>query len=90
MGRLFTQYVGKMQFYLAVLNDTVRLKGENPAIGIMRPCKEKSRTIAEYSLKETNKPINVAAYKTTPELPLESRRELPSPEQIERLLKHAD
>ncbi len=89
VGAFIPEYVGKMQFYLAVLNDTVRLKGENPAIGIIL-CKEKSRTIVEYSLKETNKPINVAAYKTTPELPQELRRELPSPEQIERLLKYAD
>ena len=89
VGVFIPEYVGKMQFYLAVLNDTVRLKGENPAIGIIL-CKEKSRTIVEYSLKETNKPINVAAYKTTPELPQELRRELPSPEQIERLLKYVD
>jgi len=89
VGAFIPEYVGKMQFYLAVLNDTVRLKGENPAIGIIL-CKEKSRTIVEYSLKETNKPINVAAYKTTPELPREMRNELPTPEQIERLLKYAD
>ena len=89
VGAFIPEYVGKMQFYLAVLNEKVRLKGENSAIGIIL-CKEKSRTIVEYSLKETNKPINVAAYKTTPELPQELREELPSPKQIEKLLEYMD
>lgn len=42
----------------------------------------------EYALKETNKPINVVAYKTTTKLPNELKNELPSPEQIFKLLDH--
>lgn len=87
VGAFIPEYVGKMQFYLAVLNDTVRLPDENPSIGIIL-CKEKNRTIVEYSLKETNKPINVAAYKTTTKLPKELRDELPSPDQIAMLLDY--
>jgi hypothetical protein len=60
IGPFIPEYIGKMQFYLSVLNDTVKLEDENPSIGIIL-CKEKSRTIVEYALKETNKPINVAA-----------------------------
>ena len=44
IGPFIPDYVGKMQFYLSVLNDTVRLEGENPSIGIIL-CKEKSKTI---------------------------------------------
>jgi len=87
IGAFMPEYIGKMQFYLSVLNDTVRLPDENPSIGIIL-CKEKSRTIVEYSLKETNKPINVAAYKTTTKLPKELKKELPSPDQIAILLDH--
>ena len=76
-----------MQFYLSVLNDTVRLEDENPSIGIIL-CKEKDRMIAEYSLQDTDKPINVAAYKTVTKLPKEFRDELPSPDQIAFLLEH--
>ena len=76
-----------MQFYLSVLNDTVKLEDENPSIGIIL-CKEKSRTIVEYSLKETNKPINVAAYKTMTTLPKKFKDELPSPDQIAKLLDY--
>ena len=87
IGPFIPEYVGKMQFYLAVLNDRVRLEDENPSIGIIL-CKEKSRTIVEYSLKETNKPINVASYKTMSNLPNELKNELPSPDQIAMLLEH--
>lgn len=84
-GPFIPEYVGKMQFYLAVLNDKVRLQDENPSIGIIL-CKEKNRTIVEYSLKETTTPINVSSYKTVTELPKELKNELPSPDQIARLL----
>lgn len=87
IGLFIPEYIGKMQFYLSVLNDTVRLPDENPSIGIIL-CKEKSRTIVEYALKDTNKPINVAAYKTTKTLQKEFKNELPSPDQIAILLEH--
>ncbi len=87
IGPFIPEYIGKMQFYLSVLNDTVKLEDENPSIGIIL-CKEKSRTIVEYALKETNKPINVAAYKTVTKLPKELKNDLPSPDQIAKLLDH--
>lgn len=87
IGPFIPEYIGKMQFYLSVFNDTVKLEDENPSIGIIL-CKEKSRTIVEYALKETNKPINVAAYKTMTKLPKEFKDDLPSPDQIARLLDH--
>lgn len=87
IGQFMPEYIGKIQFYLSVLNDTVRLPDENPSIGIII-CKEKSRTIVEYSLKETNKPINVASYTTTTKLPKELKKELPSPDQIAMLLDY--
>lgn len=48
IGEFKPEYKGKMEFYLNVLNDTVRLPHENPAIGIII-CKSKSRTIVEYA-----------------------------------------
>ena len=50
IGEFLPEYKGKMEFYLNVLNDTVRLPHENPAIGIII-CKSKSRMIVEYALK---------------------------------------
>jgi hypothetical protein len=74
-----------MQFYLAVLDDAARLEGENPAIGILI-CKSKNRTIVEYALKDSSKPIGVATYKNLSSLPDDLRNELPTPEQIAKLI----
>jgi predicted nuclease of restriction endonuclease-like (RecB) superfamily len=85
IGEFMPEYVGKMQFYLAALDDLVRQPDENPSIGIIL-CKSKDRTIVEYALRETNKPIGVASYRIVTELPAELQGELPSPEQVARLL----
>lgn len=83
------EHIGKMQFYLAVLNDTVRLPDENPSIGIIL-CREKNRMIVEYALKDSNKPINVASYKIVQQLPQGLKDHLPTQEQIEKLLEYIE
>jgi len=85
VGEFQPEYVGKMQFYLAALDDRIRLEGENPSIGIIL-CKSKDKTIVEYTLRDTSKPIGVAAYKVVTKLPKELQGQLPTPEQIEKLL----
>lgn len=80
------EYVGKMQFYLAALDDRVRMPDENPSIGMIL-CREKKRAVVEYALRESNKPIGVAAYRIVRRLPAELKGKLPEPAQIERLLE---
>ena len=90
IGKFKPEYAGKMNFYLSVLNDTIKLKDENPSIGIII-CKEKNRTIVEYSLKETTQPIGVATYKITDTLPVELQDYLPSTQDItEKIMKYFD
>ena len=84
-GKFLPEYVGKMQFYLALLDDTVRMPDENPSIGIIL-CKTKNQTIVEYALRESNKPIGVAQYKIVKTLPDEMKNLLPTPEQITKTL----
>ena len=86
VGKFLPEYVGKMQFYLAALDDLVRLVGENPSIGIIL-CKEKEKTIAEYALRETRKPIGVGQYKIVSSLPEDLAKELPGVEQIQKLME---
>ncbi|MEH2323983.1 MAG: PDDEXK nuclease domain-containing protein [Nostoc sp.] len=86
IGKFLPEYVGKMQFYLAVLDNTVKLPDENPSIGIIL-CKSKQRTIVEYALKESNKPIGVATYQIVSKLPQELKNQLPDPEQVAKLLE---
>ncbi len=62
------EYAGKMNFYLSALNDKVRLPHENPSIGII-VCRSKKRTLVEFALKDINKPIGVATYTLTENLP---------------------
>jgi len=85
VGAFKPEFVGKMQFYLAALDATVRQDDENPSIGIIL-CKEKKRTIVEYALHDARKPIGVATYEITKTLPKELKDQLPSPEAIARLL----
>ena len=85
IGKFLPEYVGKMQFYLAALDDRVRLEGENAAIGIIL-CKSKDRTIVEYALRQSNQAIGVATYQIVSSLPLELQGQLPAPEQVARLL----
>lgn len=85
IGAFKPEYAGKMQFYLSALNDITKLPDENPSIGIIL-CKDKSRTIVGYALKDTKKPIGVSTYKLTEKLPRELKKYLPSPEEmIERI-----
>jgi predicted nuclease of restriction endonuclease-like (RecB) superfamily len=86
IGEFQPEHVGKMQFYLTVLDEKVRMEGENSSIGIIL-CKEKNRTIVEYALRETGKPVGVAAYTTSKTLPQNLKGELPSPEEISRLME---
>lgn len=81
IGKFKPEYAGKMNFYLSVLNDTVKRPDENPSIGIII-CKEKKRTTVEYALKDSNKPIGVATYTLTPILPQDLKDILPDPEEI--------
>jgi len=85
MGKFIPEYVGKMQFYLATLDETVRMENENPSIGIIM-CKSKNETVVEYALKQSNKPIGVAEYRIVSALPKKYSGLLPEPKQIEILL----
>ena len=89
IGEFIPEYVGKMQFYLAVLDDMVRMEDENPSIGIIL-CKSKDKTIVEYALRKSNKPIGVAAYRIVTTLSRELRDQLPAPEQIAKLLEDVE
>ncbi|HDT11920.1 MAG TPA: DUF1016 domain-containing protein [bacterium] len=87
IGEFIPEYAGKMQFYLALLDDKVKNHDENPSIGIII-CKNKDRTDVEYALRLTDAPIGVATYKITKTLPDSMKSILPGPEIIaERILK---
>ena len=85
IGKFQPEFVGKMQFYLTALDKNVRQESENRSIGIIL-CKEKKRTIVEYALHDARKPIGVATYEIVKKLPDNLKGQLPSPEEIAKLL----
>jgi predicted nuclease of restriction endonuclease-like (RecB) superfamily len=81
IGEFKPEHKGQIEFYLDQLDQHHRLEGENPAIGIVI-CRSKSKTIVEYALRNTHRPLGIATYTVTPQLPTHFVGELPSPETI--------
>ncbi len=84
-GKFKPEYLGKMNFYLSVLDDTIKQPHENPSIGIIL-CKEKNNKIVEYSFRDFNKAMGVATYKTSHEIPAQFKNALPNAETLKKLL----
>ena len=82
-GNFKPEYKGKMEFYLTVLNEQIKLPNENEAIGIII-CRNKKRLIVEYSLKSSTLPIGIASYSTTSVLPDYYKTLLPEPDEMAR------
>ena len=89
VGEFEPEYIGKMQFYLSILDETVRLPEEQPSIGIIL-CKSKDRLVVEYALRDASLPIGVSSYNVTPNVPSRLQGQLPNAEQIASLLAGMD
>ncbi|MBQ3608249.1 MAG: DUF1016 family protein [Bacteroidales bacterium] len=61
IGEFRPEYVGKMNFYLSLLDNLEKAPDENPSIGIIL-CAEKDHLEVELALQDVNKPIGVAEY----------------------------
>jgi len=62
IGEFKPEYVGKMNFYLNLLDKLEKQPDENPSIGIIL-CADKDHLDVEIALQDFNKPIGVAEYK---------------------------
>ncbi|MFK7935308.1 MAG: PDDEXK nuclease domain-containing protein, partial [Saprospiraceae bacterium] len=81
------EFAGKMNFYLEVVDDKLKQIDDKPSIGIIL-CPTKNDIEVEYALRTTNKPIGVAKYNLTTELPDEFKGKLPTVAEIKASLKH--
>lgn len=63
-GDFKPEYVGKLNFYLTGVDAKLKHKEDRPTIGLLL-CKNKNKTIAQYSLAKVNNPISVAEYTTS-------------------------
>ncbi len=62
-------------------NKTIKKECDSPSIGLLL-CREKNRVTVDWSLKSTNVPIGVSAYKLKEQLPKELIDKLPTEEEI--------
>lgn len=84
-GAFKTAYLGQLNTYLTVLDDFVRKPNENPSIGIVL-CKSADKTYVEYVVRNYDKPIGVATFKTSADMPEQLRKALPDIEELKKLL----
>ncbi|HCJ67420.1 MAG TPA: DUF1016 domain-containing protein [Elusimicrobia bacterium] len=63
IGEFRTEYVGKMQFYLAALDEQIKLPEESPSVGLIL-CRSKRDSIVRLTLSKTHKPIKISVYQT--------------------------
>ena len=82
-GPFTPEHAGKMNFYLAALDDRDREPGDNPSIGLIL-CREHNRVVVEYALRGVATPIGVARYELRPPgtLPAALADALPTQEEL--------
>ena len=84
-GDFKSSYLGQLMSYLSILDAKVKKPHENPSIGIVL-CKSANREYVEFVIRDYNKPMGVATYTTSAELPEKLRRALPDMEELKKLL----
>jgi predicted nuclease of restriction endonuclease-like (RecB) superfamily len=82
-GAFKPEHTGQLSFYLSAVDSQMKTPQDNPTIGLLL-CKTQNRVVAEYALRDSNKPIGVAEYQLVSALPAELVTDLPSIEQIEK------
>ncbi len=85
-GDFKPEYAGKMNFYCSVVDDQLKHETDQPTIGLIL-CQTKDKILAEYSLRDINKPIGVSDYELTRALPDSLQSVLPTIEEIEAELQ---
>ena len=82
LSEFIPEFAGKMNFYLSAVDRQLRHTDDQPSIGIIL-CKSHNKVVVEYALRDTSKPIGVAAYRLTAALPDELKGTLPTVEELE-------
>ena len=69
----------------ALVDDQLRHESDKPTIGLIL-CQQPNQVLAEYALRGMDKPIGIAGFELTRQLPTELQSSLPSIESIEQAL----
>ena len=71
---------------MEILDETIKADDDNPSIGIIL-CPEKDNIEVEYALRASNKPIGVAEYRLTTQLPDKFKGKIPTKDEIIKSMK---
>jgi predicted nuclease of restriction endonuclease-like (RecB) superfamily len=88
-GAFKPEYTGKMNFYLAAVDDMLKHPTDQPSIGLIL-CKTKKELVVEYALRNMDTPMGIAEFKHLEKLPEELKGQLPTIEEIEAELGTSD
>jgi predicted nuclease of restriction endonuclease-like (RecB) superfamily len=86
-GKFQPEYAGKLNFYVALVDDQLKREAHSPTVGILI-CGSKNDHTVRYSLGRSTSPMAVAAY-TYDQLPPADRRLLPAEDQLTAALDEA-
>lgn len=80
------EYVGKLNFYQSVVDDLVKDNKDAPTIGLLL-CKTKNDVVVEYALQKLDRPMGIASYQLTKQVPENLKDSLPSPQELQQAAK---
>ena len=84
-GTFKSSYLGQLCTYLRLVDEQMKKPHENPAIGLVL-CKSANKKYVEYVIQDYDKPLGVATYKTSDEMPEKLRQALPNVDDLKKLL----
>ena len=79
------EYMGQLNFYISVVDDTLRSEHENKTIGLLL-CNGGDKVVAQYALSGYDQPIGVSDYQLSKAISENLKSALPSIEEVEEEL----
>lgn len=79
------EYMGQLNFYINVVDDTLRGEHENKTIGLLL-CNGGDKVVAQYALSGYDQPIGVSDYQLSKAIPDNLKSALPTVEEVEEEL----
>ena len=79
------EYMGQLNFYINVVDDTLRGEHDNNTIGLLL-CNGGDKVVAQYALSGYDQPIGVSDYQLSKAIPDNLKSALPTVEEVEEEL----
>lgn len=79
------EYMGQLNFYFNVVDDTLRGEHDNKTIGLLL-CNGDDKVVAQYALSGYDQPIGVSDYQLSKAIPDNLKSALPTVEEVEEEL----